>query len=163
VELLSLRTLLAVATVAMLAGCGGTPARPSLPGITLQVDDPITARSVACATCEVALVVVAEFPVTVGDPNGPGGVLARIEVVATDESRSTEVGRNVRPNADVAYPVRDVPAGATLTVPAGIVIGPAPPPRDSLSVTILARLEDGRASTRTVPLVVAAAATGRRP
>src|SRR5436190_24326174 len=99
------RTLAAAMAVLALVACGGSPAEPSRPGITLGVPSTITGTYVRCAACDVPLLVVAEFPVVVGDPQGPGGTVDRVEIVALDASRGTEVARNVRPNADVSYPV----------------------------------------------------------
>ena len=142
-----------------LASCGGSPSAPSLPGLTLGVPATITGKYVACSTCDPPLVVSAEFPVVVGDPGGPGGTVRQVEVVAVDASRGTEVARNTRPNADFAYPVTAVPKAGSLTLAAGVVISPAPPPRDSVNVTVTVRLTDGRASTALAALAVAEAGT----
>jgi hypothetical protein len=151
------RTLPAAAAVLALAGCADSPARPSVPGITLGVPSTVTGKYVSCAACETPLVVVAEFSVVVGDPAGPGGTVERVEIVATDASRGAEVARNVRPNADVPYPVTALPSGGSLTLAAGVVISPAPPPKDAVTVSVTVRLTDGRASTGSAPLVVSEA------
>lgn len=156
--------LAAGGTACLLAsiGCGsGSTERPSAAPLTLAVADTIEGHYVSCETCEVALVAVAEFDVTVGDPLGPGGTLQRVEVVATDASRGTELARNVRPNATVAYPDRGLAAGGRLTVPAGVVISPAPPARDPVTLTISVRLEDGRTATRTVGFAPSARLTAQ--
>ena len=142
-----------------LASCGGSPSKPSLPGITLGVSATITGKYVACSTCDPPLVVSTEFPVVVGDPDGPGGTVRQVEVVAVETSRGTEIARNIRPNADFVYPVTAVPKAGSLTLAAGVVISPAPPPRDSVNVTVTVRLEDGRASTASAALAVAEAGT----
>jgi hypothetical protein len=147
-----------LASIACDGGAAGPSERPSgVPPtavLALEVPETVQGRYVACDTCEVPLVVVAEFDVTVGDPRGPGGILERVEVVASDLSRGTVYARNARPNRDVALANREIPAGGTLTAPAGIVIAPAPPPRDSVALSIVVALTDGRTSTRTVPLAV---------
>jgi hypothetical protein len=153
--------VIATSCLVIAAACGGSPARPSLPGITLSMPDSITARYVTCSGCETEVTAVAEFEITVSDPDGPGGTLQSVQTVATDTTRSAEVGRNTRPNRDVAYPETAIPKGGALTVPAGIVMNPAPPPRDAISLTVSARLSDGRTTTRTVPVVVGEAATDR--
>jgi hypothetical protein len=148
------RTLAASAAILALVACGSSPAAPSRPGITLGMPSSVTGTYVSCADCETPLVVVAEFAVAVGDPEGPGGTVQRVEVVAVDTSRGTELARNVRPNADVPYPVTALPAGGSLTLAAGVVISPAPPPKDTVTVSVTVRLTDGRASTGSAPLVV---------
>jgi len=152
-----LRTLPAAAAVLALVACGGSPAAPSLPGVTLGVPSTVTGRYVSCAACESPLVVVAEFPVVIGDPEGPGGTVQRVEIVAMNASRGTEIARNVRPNADVAYPVTALPGGGSLTLAAGVVITPAPPPQDAVTLSVTVRLTDGRASTGSVALAVSEA------
>jgi hypothetical protein len=144
-----------------LDACGGSPAQPSLPGITLSMPDSITAQYVTCGSCETEVTAVAEFEITVSDPNGPGGTLQSVQTVATDTTRSAQVARNTRPNRDVTYPATTVPRGGGLSVPAGIVMSPAPPPRDAISLTVSARLSDGRSTSRTVPVVFAEATADR--
>ena len=124
----------AAAALLALAACGGSPAEPSRPGITLGVPSTITGKYVSCAACDAPLVVVAEFIVVVGNPGGPGGTVERVEIVAVNASRGTEVARNVRPNADVPYPVTALPGGGSLMLSAGVVISPAPPPKDAVTV-----------------------------
>ncbi len=114
--------------------------------------DAIGARYVTCATCEAQVTAVAEFPVGVSDPNGPGGTLESVETIARNLTRGSDVSRNTRPNAQVSYPSTTVPRAGTLTVEAGIVMSPAPPPRDAITLTVVVRLTDGRSTTRTVPV-----------
>ncbi len=67
--------------------------------------------------------------------------------------RGIEIARNVRPNGHVGLSASAVPAGGRVTVDSGIGF-PAPPPRDSLTVTGIVRLTDGREASASAPLVV---------
>jgi hypothetical protein len=145
----------------VLCGCG-EPARPtpSAPGITLRVPNPIAGRY-ACPGCpEPAPTVVAEFTVAVGDPAGPGGTVATLEVRVFNRSRDTELARNTRPTTSVGLPDAAIPAAGELQLQAGIALAP-PPPRDEVVVTVIVTLTDGRQTSRTVPLVIEAAALDR--
>ena len=146
----------------VLSGCGGQGRpTPSAPGITLRVPDPIAGRYAACPACpEPASTVVAEFTVVVGDPAGPGGTVAALEVRVFNRSRDTELARNTRPNASVGLPDAAIPAAGELQLEAGITLSP-PPPRDEVVVTVVVTLTDGRQTSRTVPFVIQAAALDR--
>lgn len=134
------------------AGCGS--GEPSPPALRLTLPTRAEGRLVTCATCEApTTTVVVEFTVGVGDPDGPGGTIERLETIVTNRSRASEIGRNVRPNADYAFPDSRVPPGGQVAVQAGIVIA-LPPPRDEIVVTVLARLTDGREASGTTPLAV---------
>jgi hypothetical protein len=132
-----------------------------MPDIALSTPDRVTARYATCGTCETEVTAVAEFAVTVSDRNGPGGTLASVETIATNTTRSSEIARNTRPNGDVGYPVTTVPKGGSLSVSAGVVMTPAPPPRDAITVTVAVRLTDGRMTMRTVPVAFTEAAATR--
>ena len=134
-----------------------SPARPYRAGVTLVVPATIQGRLVRCATCDGGtLSVVAEFPVTVGDQDGSGGVVEEVRTTAVNRSRGISLGASVRPNAQFSYPMTSVPARGSLQLSAGLVITPPPPPRDEVSVTVSVRLTDGRTSTASAPLVVTA-------
>lgn len=105
---------------------------------------------------------MAEFPVTIADPGGPGGTLVSVTTVARNTSRGLDVGRNVRPNSDVGYPVTTLTPRGTLTVAAGLVF-PMAPPRDTLQIVVTVVLTDGRHGSRASPLVVAATQPGAQP
>jgi hypothetical protein len=155
-----LRRLAAGLLVAAAAtACGNdTGAGPSRAGLTLALPDPLEGRIVTCEGCqEPTTTVVIEALVTIGDPQGAGATLERVETVVVNVSRGTEVVRNVRPNASYAFPSTSIPAGGTLRVHAGAVL-PLPPPRDEIRVTVIARASDGRTTTASAPLSVAAAA-----
>jgi hypothetical protein len=146
----------------VLCGCGehARPA-PSAPGITLRVPNPIAGRYAACSACsERDPAVVAEFAVTVGDPAGPGGTVAAVEVRVFDRSRDTELARNTRPNTNVGLPDAAIPAAGELQLQAGIALSP-PPPRDEVVVTVIVTLTDGRHTSKTVPFVIQSAALDR--
>jgi hypothetical protein len=149
------RIVLSTLVVGVLAGCS-SPERPSARGVTLVLPASVQARHGTCATCEVSTWVFAEFPVIVGDPEGPGGTLATVETTAVNTTRGGALAHNARPNADYAYTRTAVPAGGTLEVLAGIVIAPPPPPRDAVRINVVVALADGRKSIGSAPLVVTA-------
>jgi hypothetical protein len=139
--------------------CGGEGPEPTPPPLTLVLPATVEGRLVACGTCaDPTPRVVAEFPVGVSDAQGPGGSIDRLETIVMNRSRGLEVGRNVRPNADYAFPDSTVPARGQLVVQAGIVFGP-PPPRDEIVVTVRVHLTDDRQASSTVPLAIVVAAT----
>ena len=146
----------------VLCGCGEhARPTPSAPGITLRVPNPIAGRYAACAACpERAPSVVAEFTVVVGDPAGPGGTVATLEVRVFNRSRATELARNTRPNTSVGLTDAAIPAAGELRLQAGIAL-PPPPPHDEVVVTVIVTLTDGRQTSRIVPFVIEAAALGR--
>jgi hypothetical protein len=143
----SLHQLLAAALLLAACACG-SPTTPSSP-LTLALTASVTGRIIVCTTCTMPPEqwIVAEFPVTLSDPRGPGGTLQSIETRVFNRTRGrTELGRNARPNADYQYADLAVPAGGSLTLPAGIVFHPLPPPRDELVVEVVATLTDGRSA-----------------
>lgn len=141
--------------LAIVAGCD-SPAQPTRPPIALTVPAVVTGRYLTCETCEVSLWVSLEFPVTVGDPHGSGGTVHEVRVTATNQSRGQMLGGSSRPNANYAYPNTAVPAGGTLTLMAGLVISPAPPPRDEVVVGVLVTLGDGRSAVGSAHLALSA-------
>ena len=147
-----------VAAGLVLCGCGEhAPPTPSAAGITLRVPNPIAGRYAPCPACpEPDPSVVSEFTVVVGDPAGPGGTVASLEVRVFNRSRDTELARNTRPNTSVGLPDSTIPPAGELQLQAGIAL-PPPPPRDEVVVTVVVTLTDGRQTSRTVPLVVQAA------
>lgn len=142
---------------ALVPACGG--ATPTAPGATLTLTFavPIQARLVPCPTCVEgpAQRVVAEFPVTVADPSGPGGQVERVEVLVFNRSRGVELGRNTRPNKDFPYADTLVPAGGSLVLEAGIVFDP-PSSGDQVDLTVRVSLADGRDAQRTAAIAIAA-------
>jgi hypothetical protein len=151
-----------VAAGLVLWGCGEhARPTPSAPGITLRVPNPIAGRYAACPACpEPERNVVAEFAVVVGDPAGPGGTVATLEVRVFNRSRDTELARNTRPNTNVGLADAVIPAAGELQLQAGIAL-PPPPPRDEVVATVIVTLTDGRQTARTVPFVIQAAALDR--
>ena len=150
------RPLLAALAMALGAACTGD-AGPSRAVLELSMSSTVEGRLVACETCEDGPVVVVEVPATLSDPSGPGGVVARVTAVVVNRSRSVEVARNVRPNADQGLIATTLPASGQRVVQAGVV-APLPPPRDDLAVTVSVALTDGREATATARLVVASQA-----
>lgn len=156
---LDMPTALALSCLVSLGACSSQTS-PSRPAIAVSLPAAVEGRYVACATCaEPTVTVVLEFPVTVSDPNGPGGTVERLTTILMNRTRAAEVGRNVRPNADYAFPSTALPAAGQLTLQAGLVV-PPPPPRDDLAVTVQVRLTDGREASATGPLAVLPASPG---
>lgn len=144
--------IVAAAFVLLAGGCSGGTERPSRPGLTLDMPATVTGRYVACGTCEIALTVVSEFTVRVGDPAGSGGSVESLVTIAA--ARGTVVAQNRRPNESFVFPDTRVPAGGVLDLSAGIVIAPAPPPRDIVEVTVRVTLADGRSVIARAPMAV---------
>lgn len=139
-----------------LAACSSERAAPSPPPIVLTLPAVVQGQIVSCAGCqEPSVSVVIAFAVTIGDPNGSGGTLERLTTVVMNRSRGIEAARNVRPNADYAFPSIDLPAGGQLVVQAGAV-STVPPPRDEMAVTVVVRLTDGREASASASLAVVA-------
>jgi hypothetical protein len=139
--------------IVSMAACGGDAA-PSRPALALSMASPVEGRADICGSCsDVPATVVVETSVAVSDPSGPGGVVEALTTIVMNRSRALEVARNVRPNADFAFPATNVPAGGRLTLEAGVV-APLPPPRDEMAVTVHVRLTDGREASATAPLHV---------
>ena len=149
------RLLHALVAVSLAAACGNEMRTTApTPSLVLTFAEPVVARVVAApsgVTAEPHL--VTGFPVTIADPAGPGGTLASVTLVVRNVSRAMEAGRNVRPNADFAYPVTTIPPRGSLSVEAGISF-PLSPPRDELEVAVSVALTDGRMVTRTARVVV---------
>jgi len=138
------------------AACGdGNPAAPSVPALTLALPASVEGRVVVCATCaEPQMTVVVEFPVTIGDPSGPGGTLSRLSTRIVNRSRAIDVAENVRPNGAVELSPADLRPGGEITLEAGVVFGPPPPPRDEVAVVVSVRLSDGRQVSGSAPFAV---------
>jgi hypothetical protein len=153
-------TLFCILALAVAACDDSMPIGPTPPpasaALTLTFSEPVSARLVACATCTLPpfLSVVAEFPVTIGDPAGPGGAVQTVETRVVNRSRGSDAGTNTRPNADFTYPNTALPARGSLTLGAGLVFD-MQPPRDELQVVVRVLLTDGRAAERTSAIVVA--------
>ena len=148
------RFFVAAGWLAVASACGDNPASgPSLPLLSIAVPAQLEGRHAACTTCSDGPAVVVEFAVTVSDAAGPGGTLATLDTRVLNRSRGIEIARNVRPNGDVGLSASAVPAGGRVTVESGIGF-PAPPQRDSLTLTVIVRMTDGREASATTPLVV---------
>jgi hypothetical protein len=121
----------------VLSCCGERPTAPT-PASTLSVTfaQPLAARVVDGRA-------VLEFPVVIQDVGGPGGTVQSVTTIVTNRSRDIDVGRNVRPNADVSYLDTVIPAGGSLTLAAGIVFE-VQPPRDEVRVSVVVTLSTGR-------------------
>lgn len=152
----AIRIVVVLTGLFVAAGCEGPRRTTSpTPHLTLTFIDPVSARMVACQSCAPPTThLVSEFTVTVGDPAGPGGSVETVTTVVRNTSRGLDVGRNVRPNRDFAYPSTMLPPRGSLTLEAGIVIDP-PPPRDALEISVSVRLTDGRTVSRASRLVAA--------
>jgi hypothetical protein len=137
--------LAALPAVASAAACGRSPTSASPPPLVLAFAAPVTATFVTDTF-------VAEFPVTLSDPNGTGGTVAYLDTIVFNQSRNLEAKRNRRPNASFALPVATVPAGGSVTLPAGVGYAP-PPPRDQMIITVTVRLTDGREASHSAQLL----------
>jgi hypothetical protein len=144
--------LLAAWAIALGAACAGETG-PSRAVLDVSMASTVEGRLVACETCQDGAVVAVEVSATVSDPNGPGGVVARVTAVVVNRSRSVEVARNVRPNADQGLAATTLPPNGQLVVQAGVV-APLPPPRDDVVLTVTVALTDGREATASARLVV---------
>jgi hypothetical protein len=145
--------LLVSVMVALGAACAGDAA-PSRPSLVLSMASTVDGRLVTCESCQSGPIVVVDVPVTLSDPGGPGGVVAQVTALVMNRSRSLEVARNVRPNADEGLAAADLPPRGQLRLQAGVV-APLPPPRDELAVTVSVTLTDGRQATASARLVIA--------
>ena len=149
-----MRRLLLACLAATSVGCGdGAASRPSLPPLSLILPAAVEGRYTNCATCAEPVTVVVGLAVTVVDANGPGGTVATLETRVVNNSRGVEVARNVRPNAVAGLSPSALPAGGRVTIETGLVF-PPPPPRDALSLVVVATLTDGREATETTPLAI---------
>ena len=130
-------------------------ARPRVRRFPLSIAVPaqVEGHLTTCTTCSDGPTVVVQFAVTVVDASGPGGTVATLDTRVINQSRGTEIAHNVRPNGDVGLSASAVPAGGQVTVDSGIGF-PAPPPRDSLTVTVTIRMTDGREASASAALVV---------
>ncbi len=147
---------LACALALVGAACGdGRPAAPSTPALALALPATVEGRAVNCPACaEPSTTVVVEFPVVLGDPSGPGGTLSRVSTRIVNRSRALDVAENVRPNAAAGLGPAALPPGGRITVEAGVVFGPPPPPRDEMAVVVSVQLSDGRHASGSAPLAV---------
>ena len=148
------KRLLVASWLAVAAACSDGPAQgPTLPPLSIAVPAQIEGRYTTCTACSDGPTVVVQFAVTVGDAAGPGGTLATLDTRVLNQSRGIEIARNVRPNGDVGLSASAVPAGGQVTVDSGIGF-PAPPPRDSLTVTVTVKMTDGREASASAPLAI---------
>ena len=146
--------LVVAGVLAVTAACGDRPAPgPSLPPLSIAVPAQVEGHLTTCTTCSDGPTVVVQFAVTVVDATGPGGTLDTLDTRVINQSRGTEIAHNVRPNGDVGLSASAVPAGGQVSVDSGIGF-PAPPPRDSLAVTVTIRMTDGREASASAALVV---------
>jgi hypothetical protein len=146
--------ILVAGWLAVAAACGDNPVSgPSLPPLSLAAPAQVEGRYTTCTACSDSPTVVVQFAVTVVDATGPGGTVATLDTRVINQSRGIEIARNVRPNGDVGLSASAVPAGGRVTVESGIGF-PAPPPRDSLTVTVTVRMTDGREASASAPVVI---------
>jgi hypothetical protein len=150
------RLTIEIVAVALLASvaCGDRGiTQPSPPPLQIEIPSMITGRLQMCVTCSPAFPVVAEFPVTIGDAFGGGGVVESVETRIQNVSRGSLVAVNVRPNGEFGYPDTSVPANGRLVLQAGVVFD-LPPPRDEIRAIVTVRLTDGRQAITSAPVIV---------
>lgn len=149
-----LSTSILAAALLVTAGCSDAPTKPS-PTVTLSFATPVVATIVACDSCAEGPTIwaTAEFPVTLTNPASADRTLVTLTTRVVNRTRGGEIARNVRPNETHAYPDVRIPAGGTLTLDAGIVYFPLPPPRDDVVVEVIAELQDGTTVTHSGTIV----------
>lgn len=105
----------------------------------------VTGTIVTCGTCTVGPTVWANVsaPVTITNPGAAAITVATVEARAFNQTRNSLIASNVRPNADFAYPTLDVPAGGSLTLDAGLIYHPLPPPTDDVRLAVVVTFSDG--------------------
>jgi hypothetical protein len=149
-------TLAAVAQTLVLAACGSGPTSPNA-GITLVLPDGITGRIVTCATCTDPTVwAVVEQDVSIVNQSTRDRDVATVEARAFNHTRGTLISTNTRPNVDDSYSDTRVPAGGTLTLQAGLVYHPLPPPRDEVHLIVVVTFRDGTSVRGQTPLFTGA-------
>lgn len=138
----------------VLGACGSGPASPNA-GITLVLPDGVTGRIVTCTICttEPAAWGVVEQDVTIVNRSARDRDVATVEARAFNQTRGALISANTRPNVNYSYRETRVPAGGALTLQAGLVYEPLPPPRDDVHLIVIVTFRDGtsvRAETRLV-------------
>lgn len=136
----------------VLAACRSGPASPNA-GLTLVLPDGVTGRIVTCTVCatEPSAWGVVEQDVTIVNQSTRDRDVATVEARAFNRTRGALISANTRPNVDYSYPDASVPAGGALTLQAGLVYQPLPPPRDDVRLIVIVTFRDGtsaRAETR---------------
>jgi hypothetical protein len=145
--------IVAVALLALVACGDGGVTQPTPAPLQLEIPSVVTARLQTCPTCAPAFPVVAEFPISISDAFGRGGVVESVETRIQNVSRGVVMAINVRPNGDFAYPDTSVPANGRLVLQAGVVFT-MPPPRDDIRAIVTVRLTDGRQALASASVTV---------
>ena len=136
----------------VVAACGSGPAAPNA-GVALVLPDGVTGRIVTCTTCttEPSAWGVVEQDVTIVNRSTRDRDVATVEARAFNSTRGALISANTRPNVNHSYPDTRVPAGGALTLQAGLVYEPLPPPGDEVHLVVIVTFRDGtsvRAETR---------------
>lgn len=152
------RTLavMCIVQLAAIAACDSGPAAPGRP-LTVSIATPVSAVLVTRPGVEPPVWGVASAPVTIANPGTQPAEVATVETRAFNRTRAAVISTNVRPNEDFTYADTWVPSGGSLTLEAGVVVIPLPPPGDELRFEVIVTLRDGRTVRADAPLILAAA------
>ena len=142
--------------LAAVAACESGPTAPGRP-LTVSITTPVSAVLVRRPGIETPVWGAATAPVTITNPGTESLRVETVETRAFNHTRASVINTNVRPNMDFTYADRWVPARGTLTLEAGVVVIPLPPPGDDIRFEVVVTFSDGRTSRAEAPLVLPAA------
>lgn len=142
---------------AVLPGCDDNPNAPNA-GITIVLPVSVTGTIVTCQTCttEPTVWAVAETNITI--INGSGRMLDvdTVEARAFNQTRNTLIRANTRPNVDHPYSETFVAISGSLTLAAGVVYFPLPPPGDDVRLVVVVTFRDGTSARGEARLITGA-------
>lgn len=145
-----------MAQLVAIAACNNGPAAPGRP-LTILIATPVSAVLVSRPGLDPAVWGVATAQVTIANAGAQPAEVATVEARALNRTRAAVISTNVRPNEDLTYPNTLVPSGGTLTLEAGVVVIPLPPPGDELRLEVIVTFRDGRTARADAPMALAAA------
>lgn len=103
----------------------------------------VASMIVRCDFCTDPVTAVVQVPVTITNVGNRDLRVESVEARVVNQTRQTVIASNTRPNVDFPYPHTDVPANGSLTLEAGVVYHPLPPPRDEIRLVVLVTFHDG--------------------
>lgn len=138
----------------LVSSCDDNPNAPDV-GITVVMPASVTAPIVTCLECTTDPTVwaVAEANVTIINGSGRSLDVATVEARAFNRTRNTLITSNTRPNTDHTYAETFIPNNGSLTLAAGVVYFPLPPPGDDVQFAVVVTFRDGtvaRGETRLI-------------
>lgn len=142
--------------LAAIAACQSGPAGPGRP-LAVSIMTPVSAVLVSRPGVAPPVWGVATAPVTITNPGTQSVRVDTVETRAINRTRASIISTNVRPNEDVTYVDTWVPERGALTLEAGVVVIPLPPPGDELRFEVIVTFDDGRTARAEAPLVLPAA------